>query len=54
MNDDKAAEKPGSEVADCQLEKDALDIINTRYHTQYSSLKEIDLAEILSTPPKHT
>ncbi|MDD5724101.1 MAG: hypothetical protein PHY29_10260 [Syntrophales bacterium] len=52
MNDDKAAEKPGSEAARCQLENDALDMINTRFQTQYSSLKEIDLAEILNTPPK--
>ncbi|MBN2538790.1 MAG: hypothetical protein JXB09_01935 [Deltaproteobacteria bacterium] len=53
MNDDKTTEKPGSEVACFQLEKDALDIINMRYQTQYRSLIEIDLAEILNTPPKH-
>ena len=54
MKDDKVVEKPGSEVTYFQLEKDALDIINMRYQTQYRSLIEIDLAEILSTPPKAT
>lgn len=33
------------------LEKDALEIINKRYNMRYRSLKEINLAEILSAPP---
>ncbi len=54
MNHDKASKKLRCEVTGHQLEKDALDIINMRHSTQYSSLKEIDLDKILNMPPKHT
>jgi hypothetical protein len=54
MEDYNALGKTDYERKSYQLEKDALEIINTRLHKHYRSLKEINLAEILRAPSKHS
>ncbi len=54
MEDYRTSDKTDNEFKTYQLEKDALEIINIRLNKQYRSLKEIDLAEILRVPSKHS
>jgi hypothetical protein len=53
MEDYSASGKTDYDIKSYQLEKDALEIINTRLNKKYRSLKEINLAEILRVPSKH-
>jgi hypothetical protein len=53
MEDYNASGKTDYERKSYQLEKDALEIINSRLNKKYRSLKEINLAEILGAPSKH-
>jgi len=53
MKDCNTFDETDNEYKSYQLEKDALEIINTRLNKKYRSLKEINLVEVLRVPSKH-